>query len=123
MPRVLSLAHLPFDKRMRGISDHGYAGGNVLRHDGAGADNGVPADRDAGQDDGPRADGGAVLDDRLQQLASLVVDTGTRIEVVAERRVGADEDIAADEDFSFFAGEDLEDDDDLFVIDDDGLDD
>ena len=34
-----------------------------------------------------------------------------------------DEDIAADEDFSFFAGEDLEDDDDLFVIDDDGLDD
>lgn len=34
-----------------------------------------------------------------------------------------DDDIAADEDFSFYSGEDLEDDDDLFVIADDGLDD
>ena len=62
----------------------------------------------------------------VQQLAEADIEGDNRGDEVVDVNnddEDMDEDIAADEDFSFFAGEDLEDDDDLFVIDDDGLDD
>ncbi len=62
----------------------------------------------------------------VQQLAepdSEGDNRGDEVVDVNDDDENMDDDIAADEDFSFYSGEDSEDDDDLFVIADDGLDD
>ena len=49
-------------------ADHQRVGRDIARHDGAGADEGVFADRDAADDRGVGADGGAAPDQRLAKF-------------------------------------------------------
>ncbi len=71
-------------------------GRNVAHDNSPRADNGVLADRDAGENDCTRPNGRAVSHDSRQQRAPCVMYARTGITVIAKRRIRSDEDIVPD---------------------------